>query len=325
LLLFLLLSVVFVMSANYYEAQLKFDSFVETYKKEYATEVEMLYRFQIFTQSLDLVDMLNKYSKGEGAVFGITKFSDLTREEFKRDILMQERTPVVVDPARVLRPKIVDIPASFDWRKSGGVTPVKDQGQCGSCWAFSVVENVESMWIISGKANASDLRLSEQQVVDCDSVDAGCNGGDPPTAFQYIMQAGGLESEDSYPYTAEDGSCQFSQKDVVAQVKDWRYATSQGDEKTMQQNLVSWGPLSICVDAEYWQYYTSGVLTAWQCAWFNSLDHCVQLVGYSQESSQSYWIVRNSWGTDWGLNGYIQLEMFTNACGLSNEATTALV
>jgi len=96
-------------------------------------------------------------------------------------------------------------------------------------------------------------------------------------------------------------------------------------ETTLQQNLVSWAPLSICLDAANWQDYTSGVMTWTQCAWINMLDHCVQLVGYQTNAKTPYWIVRNSWGTDWGINGYIWLEMWEDTCGLAHEATCAVV
>jgi len=213
----------------------------------------------------------------------------------------------------------------FDWRDSGAVTPVKDQGQCGSCWAFSVVENVESMWILAKKGTNESLRLSEQQVVDCDRDDSGCNGGDPPTAYDYIINAPGIMDENNYPYTARDGNCNFDKTKVNAKISQWKYATQSKDEKTLKNNLVSWGPLSICVDAEYWQYYTGGVLTAWQCAWINMLDHCVDLVGYNTKETPNYWIVRNSWNTDWGVDGYIYLSMNENTCGMTEEATTAIV
>jgi len=181
------------------------------------------------------------------------------------------------------------------------------------------------MWILSKKSNNATLRLSEQQVVDCDTSDSGCGGGDPPTAYAYIMSAGGLEDESFYPYTAQDGTCTFDNTKIDAVISNWKYATTNDDEKLLQQNLVSWGPLSICVDAANWQNYQSGVMTAWECAWVNQLDHCVQLVGYNSQASTPYWIVRNSWNTDWGINGYIHLSMFENTCGMTEEATSSVI
>jgi len=286
----------------------------------------MTWKYHTFKANLDRIETLNKNSSS--ARFGINKFADLSPEEFRQKYLMKNTisTPRNIDPSNVLKPKNIEAPpTSFDWRKNGGVTPVKDQGQCGSCWAFSVVENVESMWILAKKANSTDLRLSEQQVVDCDTSDGGCDGGDPPTAYEYIIGAGGLENEKDYPYKARDGKCSFSKSKVVTTISNWKYATTNKDETTLLNNLVSWGPSSICVDAEYWQYYESGVLTAWQCAWINQLDHCVQLVGYDKTASTPYWIVRNSWSTEWGQQGYIYLSMGENTCGMTEEATSSLV
>jgi len=297
---------------------------MKKYDKTYTLE-EQIWRYHTFKASLDRIELLNKNSTS--AKFGITKFADLTREEFKQKYLMKNKisTPRKVDPSQLLTPKVnIELPTTFDWRDKGAVTPVKDKQQCGSCWAFSVVENVESMWILAGKATNA-LRLSEQQVVDCDNSDGGCDGGDPPTAYEYIIGAQGIEGEKDYPYKGTDGNCKFDVKKVVTKISQWKYATTSKDEKTLQNNLVNWGPVSICVDAEYWQYYESGVMTAWQCAWINELDHCVQLVGYNQQAKPNYWIVRNSWNTDWGVNGFIYLSMMENTCGMTEEATTSLV
>jgi len=179
--------------------------------------------------------------------------------------------------------------------------------------------------IAKGLNNGSMVPLAPQQIVDCDKSDAGCSGGDPPTAYDYIQKAGGLEPEKDYPYKAVDGSCAFKKSDVYATISSFKYATSEDDESTLKSNLASWAPLSICVDARYWQDYTSGVLTAYECDWIVELDHCVQAVGYDVTAATPYWIVRNSWGTDWGEAGYIRLEYGKNSCGLTEEATTAIV
>eukprot|EP01130_Rhizamoeba_saxonica_P019206 TRINITY_DN9864_c0_g1_i1.p1 TRINITY_DN9864_c0_g1~~TRINITY_DN9864_c0_g1_i1.p1 ORF type:complete len:332 (+),score=84.36 TRINITY_DN9864_c0_g1_i1:50-1045(+) len=301
-----------------------FDNFVVKFEKVYDDEDEYQERFAIFQDNLKTIQKMNSLSNG-GAVFGINKYSDLTATEFKNYYLMN---PLYVSDVRkdveVIKPKhnIYD-PAKYDWREHGAVTPVKDQGQCGSCWAFSTTENIESVWILGGKGNVSDTRFSPQQIVDCDKSDLGCNGGNPPTAYEYVINAGGIEADNSYPYTAQDGTCKFEKSKVVGKISGWKYATSRGDEATLKKNLLSHGPLSICVDAAYWQHYSSGVMTSWQCAWINQLDHCVQLVGYDTGASTPYWIVRNSWGTSWGNEGYIWLEMGDNTCGLTNEASTA--
>jgi len=258
--------------------------------------------------------------------FGVTQFMDLTPSEFKSKLLMKKGSikKREIKPEDVLQPKPdVVAPKSFDWRDKGAITKVKNQGQCGSCWAFSVAENVESVWILAGKADNKSLALSTQQIVDCDNSDDGCGGGDTPTAFDYIIKAGGLESESKYPYKARDGRCAFKAENVVTKISSWKYATQSNNEETMKNNLVSWAPLSICVDAAKWQWYSGGIMTKKDCG--DDLDHCVQVVGYNGDGHVPYWIVRNSWGSSWGEHGYINLEFGKDTCGCAEEATTAVV
>jgi len=303
-----------------------FSEWALTHRKTYSSLEENALRYQNFKNSLDRINANNAYVKvrGSGANFGLNKFSDLSPEEFAQTVLMRPFTPASVEfkQNNMLTPRIT-APTTFDWRPKGAVTAVKDQGQCGSCWAFSVTENVESVWILAkGLTNETIPPLAPQQIVDCDDSDAGCDGGNPPTAYDYIKSAGGLDDEKDYPYTAVDGTCAFKSTAVVAKISGWKYAT-EGDEDTMASNLASWAPLSICVDARYWQDYTSGIMTEWQCDWLVELDHCVQAVGYDTTASTPFWIVRNSWGADWGEAGYIRLQYGTNTCGLTQESTSA--
>jgi len=167
--------------------------------------------------------------------------------------------------------------------------------------------------------------LPLNKIVDCDNSDDGCNGGNPPTAYEYVISAGGQDTEASYPYTGVDGSCAFNAKTVEANISNWKYACDEEDESTLKANVATKGPLSICVDAQNWQYYTGGIMTGWQCAWINLLDHCVQAVGYDMTASTPYWLVRNSWSDSWGEQGYIRLSYGDNTCGLTNEATYVIV
>jgi len=161
-----------------------------------------------------------------------------------------------------------------------------------------------------------------QQVVSCDTNDDGCGGGDPPTAYEYVIGAGGLEPYSDYPYTSENGetgSCQFNQADILAHISSY---TTIGSEQQAQSYLTSNGPLSVCVDAESWQYYNGGIITtSSDCG--TSLDHCVMITGYGSESGTNYWWVRNSWGTDWGQSGYLQVESGADVCGIAQEITSA--
>jgi len=298
-----------------------FNTWKSIHSKIYETEAEEFIRFENFKKSLTRIAERN--SKSSNPVFGLTKFSDLSTEEFKRGYVPRnsKSQPLSVLPGNT----DIAVPATFDWRTTNKVTPVKDQGQCGSCWAFSVVENVESIYMIANNIDGNSMTpLSPQEIVDCDSKDSGCNGGDPPTAYAYIMSAGGLETDADYPYTATDGNtCNFDKSKVKVSISNWKYATTTSNEGEMQTALVNWGPLSICVDASPWQDYTGGILNAADCS--TSLDHCVQAVGYDTSGSTPFWSVRNSWGANWGESGYIRLQYGKDTCGMADEATSSCI
>jgi len=289
----------------------------------YASDEENENRFQNFLESIKTVAQLNE-RKG-GATFGLTKFADLTRFDFRSTYLLP--TPITPTPHEVPAVKAnAPAPQTIDWRTKGVVTRVKNQEQCGSCWAFSATETIESAWMLAKHIQNTTFKpLGPQQIVDCDDSDDGCNGGNPPTAYQYVITAGGQETETAYPYTGQDGNCKFEKSKVEVSISDWKYACSEEDETTLKNNVATKGPLSICVDAANWQYYQGGVMTGWQCAWINLLDHCVQAVGYDMTASTPYWLVRNSWSTDWGEQGYIRLQYGDNTWGLTNEATYVIV
>jgi C1A family cysteine protease len=296
----------------------QFASWMAQYNKVYSPE-EYPRRLANFKATLATIAKLN--AESDGAVFGLNHFADLSAKEFKETILM--RNPIAVVEASESQAFVPapNAPQSYDWRDKKVVTAVKNQAQCGSCWAFSATEAIESAWIIAGHANSS-INLSPQQIVDCDTTDAGCNGGWPDKAMTYVHKAGGQEGIKNYPYTAKNGECRFATQYVEAKVAAYETATKSKDETTLQKNLLAWGPLSICVDATAWQTYRSGVLTPKQCCSGTcQLDHCVQLVGYDDTTSPGYWIVRNSWGESWGISGYIHLEMGGNTCALTDHAT----
>jgi len=207
---------------------------------------------------------------------------------------------------------------------------VKDQGQCGSCWAFSATEEIESMTFMS--ANKMFI-LAPQQIVSCDTTDSGCDGGWPYSAYEYVEQQGGITQETAYPYTSGDdgdtGECELGNDKLAVAVSNYSYAVppcydtcNSQNENLLLSNMAQYGPVSVCVDAEPWQDYSSGVLTASECANdYDDLDHCVQLVGFDRTQSQPYSIIRNSWNTDWGIDGYIYLELGSNTCGYADQAT----
>jgi len=298
--------------------RVEFSAWMKKHGKNYHGRSETEKRLQIFSDNLRRIEHLN--TRYEKPVYGVNKFSDLAADEFAHLYKMPRFAPSTAEQKRKqgihkFRANIT-LPTSFDWRQHGGVTPVKNQGQCGSCWAFSTTEAIESAWIIAGKGTQI---LGPQQIVDCDTNDDGCGGGDPPTAYQYVISAGGQETEANYPYTAEDGSCNFQPSLVAVTIQNWEYVSQNDDINTMMSGVVSLGPLSICVDASTWQYYNGGVITS-GCG--DSLDHCVQLVGYATSSQNvDFWSVRNSWGSDWGENGYLRVQRANDECGIGDEVT----
>jgi len=301
-----------------------FAEFIKKYSKSYHVE-EIKNKYANFKNNLKRVDEMNgKYKAiGKTGPFGITKFFDMSSQEFHKMYLNKKTTQRQASPSKIpITPKA--LPDAFDWSSKGAVTPVYDQGQCGSCWAFSATEAIESAWFLAGNPLVS---LSQQQVVDCDKIDLGCEGGDTVTAYQYVINATGLENQANYPYTAEDETCAFSKSKVAASIKSWGYVTQNKNETEMQYGLYANGPLSICVEADSWQYYVGGVISDF-CG--DALDHCVMITGFQNMQGWDFetyavWNVRNSWGEDWGVSGYLYIERGQNLCGLAEEVTLPVV
>jgi cathepsin F len=311
-----LLFAVFVLThAALYENE--FTAWVASNNKVYTPE-SYQYRLGVFSANVDKIQQLNEESNG-GAVFAINKFADLTADEFTQ---YKGYSPVAHVVKRDYELPQVEAPATFDWEPTGKVTPVKNQEQCGSCWAFSATENIESVWMIAKGITKDNFKpLAPQQIVDCDKQDGGCNGGDTPTAYEYVIKAGGQDTEASYPYKAVNQACQFKAADVEVKISSWKYV-GRNSEPEMLTGVATVSPLSICVDAEPWQFYSGGIMTASQCG--TSLDHCVQITAYDTSSATPYWNVRNSWGADWGEKGFIRLQYGHNTCGVAIEPTTAV-
>jgi C1A family cysteine protease len=303
---------------------------MRNFNKNYATIEEYRTRLTNYIENMNEADRLNK--ENPKARFGPTKFSDMSKEEFSKYYL----TAKVPDRSELPAPKNFSVPrkphdmfasgrlvapdpTNYDWGTAGVITPVYNQGQCGSCWAFSATETIESYYAIQGGALT---QLSMEQIVDCDvnGQDQGCGGGFPTGAYQYVQSAGGIDAYANYPYSAGGGtagSCQFPAGQVVTNVANYQSISGESGEYS-QLSSSSGGPVSICVDASSWQNYQGGVLTS--CG--NNVDHCVQLTGYyNYGSSNAYWNVRNSWGTDWGQNGYIWIAIGQDLCSIGDYAT----
>jgi cathepsin F len=308
-----------------------FKEYLSDYGITFLTESHQSNKFQVFSANVELIKKLNKANPG--TKFGLNKFALLSQEEFKAKYLSPFK-PIRPNNAPVLETRNVDIPDTFDWRDSKPpvVTAVKDQGGCGSCWAFSTVANIEGQWAKAGHTLTS---LSEQNLVDCDhhcmeyeneqACDAGCNGGLPPNAYAYVIENKGIDTEDSYSYDGYDKTCRYKSSTVGATLKNWTFVSQ--DEDQMAAVLVSQGPLSVAVEADMWQFYIGGVFYL-PCG--TSLDHAVLLVGYGTETDvffrkMPFWTVKNSWGDDWGSSGYIFVERGDGRCGINLYVSTGLV
>lgn len=215
-------------------------------------------------------------------------------------------------------------PDSFDWREKGVVNAIKDQASCGSCWAFSAIATSESAYAIkSGQL----LSFSEQNLVDCAPC-YGCNGGWSDAACNYVIskQNGQFNSEEDYPYTAVDGTCSFDASKGIGKISDIA-AVSYGDENELKEKIVQYGVASVSISAGNTPFmsYTSGILDDDECTFWASIDHAVAAVGYGSENGVDYWIVRNSWGTSWGEDGYVRMSRNkNNQCQIASQAFVAV-
>lgn len=303
------------------------EDFKVQFNKTYSSPHEELRRRAIFEQNVIIAESLNHNSTG--TVYGVTQFMDLTRSEFRTMYLGSNieglsQLPVLNFTSQSMSPPL-GYSTVFNWVAKGVTTPIYNQGECGACWAFSVTEQHESMRALAGYGLTA---LSMQQLVDCSTNgNMGCAGGYPLYAWAYLATVG-HELYQDYPYTGEDQQCAYDSTGVPsgAFVKSYGLITSTNDETAMLDYLTSTGPISVCVDASNWQYYTSGVIMASQCG--NQVDHCVQIVGIDEnieKSGVSAWIVRNSWGTGWGYDGYCYVQAGANACQIATVPTTCIV
>nr|ATU82855.1 secreted C13 protease-like protein [Pristhesancus plagipennis] len=302
-----------------------FFAFMAREGKVYKNDAEMVRRFKIFRANMMKAAFYQKHEQGT-AIYGATMFADLTAEEFKKYLgfKVDPNHKSKVERKMAVVPNIT-LPTEFDWRDYNAVTSVKNQGMCGSCWAFSVTGNIEGLWAIKNKQL---LSLSEQELVDCDKYDKGCMGGNFDTAYHAIEDIGGLETETDYPYKGWGEKCHFNRSEARVSITG-AYNVSHNEED-MAKILVQNGPISVAVNANAMQFYMGGVShpLRFLCSPSN-LDHGVLLVGFGVHRTRfthknlPYWLIKNSWGTHWGNQGYYMLYRGDGSCGVNLNPTTA--
>lgn len=299
---------------------LQFALWKEHHGKQYGSEDEHTARHQIWSKNVRWIHEHNKDNKTY--TVAMNHLGDLTAEEYKGLLGMDVQAKI---PVGLRVPTIPNLPASHDWRKEGYVTAVKNQGQCGSCWSFSSTGAMEGL----GKKRTGKLvSLSEQDLVDCSTSygNYGCNGGLMDNAFQFVIDIGGIESEEAYPYEGVEGTCRYNRNETVLKLTGFTDIPA-GSERAMQGALANNGPVSIAIDAAHqsFQFYKSGVYDEMECS-PTQLDHGVLAVGYDTDAEGGdYWIVKNSWSEAWGQDGYIWMSRNkNNQCGVSSSASFPL-
>jgi len=309
-----------------------FLSFQQQHKKQYSSLAEEQYRFQIFRENFARVEEHNKMT-GSSYSRGVNRWSDLTQEEWEEAYLRGYKRMGVERNGSTSQGQVGDLPDRVDWRELGAVTPVKNQGRCGSCWAHSMTQQIESYTAIT---TGTLVELSTQQVTSCapNTVNCGgtggCQGSTPPLGYNYV-QLFGQVSETDYPYisgtTTQTESCQYSLDSIkpVASITGYNNLPP-NDQAAIMEHIAKVGPLSISVAANTFKDYHGGVFTGCDYNEDIQLNHAVQLVGYGTDYSpagvKDYWLVRNSWGEDWGEGGYIRiLRESSPQCGIDSSTS----
>lgn len=300
------------------------EDYMRQYNKQYKSEIETHLRRLMWEKNLKYVQEHNLQADMGHHTFwlGMNEHADLSDEEFslyQRGYIMRNEST----GSAYLSMANVQAPDNVDWRTEGYVTEVKNQKQCGSCWAFSTTGSLEGQLY---KKTGKLVSLSEQQLVDCSKENHGCGGGLMDLAFKYIKENGGIDTEESYPYMAKNEKCHFKRQDVAG--SDTGFVDiPRGDEQALMEAVATVGPISVAIDAGHksFQLYKHGVYMESECS-ASKLDHGVLVVGYGELDGEKYWLVKNSWGSTWGNDGYIMMRRdYDNMCGIATQASYPLV
>ncbi|XP_072561619.1 cathepsin K-like [Paramormyrops kingsleyae] len=299
----------------------EWESWKTVYEKEYNSREEEGSRRSIWEKNMRLIDAHNQeYKQGiHSYELGMNSLGDMTSEEVTA-IMTGLRVPQITESNNTFLPDgdLEKLPRSIDYRKKGYVTPVRHQGSCGSCWAFSAVGALEGLM---KKKTGKLVSLSPQNLVDCVTKSHGCKGGYMHSAFEYVRRRG-INSERAYPYVAKDRRCAYKAWKKVMSCRGYKNVAS-GNERALQAAVASVGPVSAAVSASLhtFHFYRRGVYNDRRCS-CNRLNHAVLVVGYGSTDRGKYWIIKNSWGKGWGMKGYMHLARNRcNACGIATHAS----
>lgn len=309
----------------------QWETFKSLHNRTYKTLKEERERRLVFEDNVAIIEKHNQEAKLgiHSFTLGVNQFADLTNDEFRKIILTWSLT----DGPSTSKVPTFDVgvkdPDSVDWRSHGAVTPVKNQGHCGSCWSFSATGAMEGAYFRS----SGELKtFSEQDLMDCGWGTAGvaCAGGNPYAALQFVLKRGGACLESEYPYEGVQGICRYDDnplwnpKQHILPIKDVG-KVAKGNEAQLKSAVARYGPVSVGIDAGHrsFQLYNGGVYRDTECSDIY-LNHAVLAVGYSSANGDDYWIVKNSWGETWGDNGYVKMARNDgNMCGIATDPTWA--
>lgn len=293
-----------------------FLKFNKRFSKKYDNNEHFLSKYKIFKENLKHVTRTDKFSP----------FMDMTESEFHSSKLGLKISDLSYTNNNDELENITkdNIPDSLDYRKLNAVRPVREQGNCGCCWAVSTMGNIEGQLKLKYNIESD---ASIQQLIDCDTeFDLGCNGGFMVDAINYLIKkSGGVDLEKDYPYKGVAGECKAREFKPVVQVKDIHFFNNV-DEVKLVELLNIYGPLSITVNANVWKFYIDGIYKPTPAVCDpEKANHAVLLVGYGNSNGVNYWIIKNSWGTDWGEDGYMRIQRGTRACGLNKNVVASIL